>query len=185
MTLRRDTRGFSLIELLIVIAIIGLIAAILIPNFLDALQKAKQKRTLGAIRDAGTAWFAWLSDQHGAAAAAGGDASYTLPDSDYPYEQAQDDLVPQYIQTLAEHDGWGWPLVYCRAPDDEIGAASSAMAIISPGRDGQAGPVVNAGCGEVIESGPFESRSYDLDIVWGDGLFIRFPGRLAAEAGSG
>ncbi len=43
----RSQRGFTLIELLIVVAIIGIIAALLIPNFLDALQKAKQKRTGG------------------------------------------------------------------------------------------------------------------------------------------
>ena len=44
--LRNRKKGFTLIELLIVVAIIGIIAALLIPNFLDALQKAKQKRTV-------------------------------------------------------------------------------------------------------------------------------------------
>ena len=66
---RRGQKGFTLIELLIVVAIIGIIAAILIPNLLDALQKAKQKRTVGDIRAIGTAWFSWLIDQVGAAAA--------------------------------------------------------------------------------------------------------------------
>ena len=66
---RRGQKGFTLIELLIVVAIIGIIAAILIPNLLDALQKAKQKRTVGDIRAVGGAWFSWLTDQVGAAAA--------------------------------------------------------------------------------------------------------------------
>ena len=44
--IRNRQKGFTLIELLIVVAIIGIIAALLIPNFLDALQKAKQKRTV-------------------------------------------------------------------------------------------------------------------------------------------
>ncbi|HEY2737027.1 MAG TPA: prepilin-type N-terminal cleavage/methylation domain-containing protein, partial [Thermoanaerobaculia bacterium] len=59
MTLRAKTnqKGFTLIELLIVIAIIGLIAAMLIPNLLDAMQKAKQKRTIADIRITGTAMF--------------------------------------------------------------------------------------------------------------------------------
>ena len=60
--LRNRQRGFTLIELLIVVAIIGIIAAILIPNLIDALQKAKQKRTMADIRNIGTAWMSWVTD---------------------------------------------------------------------------------------------------------------------------
>jgi prepilin-type N-terminal cleavage/methylation domain-containing protein len=181
MPLRRAARGFTLIELLIVIAIIGIIAAILIPNFLDALHKGKQKRTMGGMRDAGSAWFAWLSDQYGGAAAAGAEVTkYPLPETDYGYEQTQADLVPVYIQELIESDGWGNPLVYCRAPDDDLQTESSVLAILSPGRDGQPGPVVNAGCGVEVEFGAFEPTAYDLDIVWADGFFVRFPQKTSA-----
>src|SRR3954468_635011 len=79
--IRNRQKGFTLIELLIVVAIIGIIAALLIPNFLDALQKAKQKRTVADMRNAGTAMFSWLTDQVGAAAA--GQANTTIALSDY------------------------------------------------------------------------------------------------------
>ncbi len=70
--LRNRQRGFTLIELLIVVAIIGIIAAILIPNLIDALQKAKQKRTMADMRNVGTAWLSWVTDVVSGAAAGQG-----------------------------------------------------------------------------------------------------------------
>ena len=46
-----------------------LLLAILTPNLLDALEKARQKRCVGAMRSMGTAWFSWLTDQVGSGAA--------------------------------------------------------------------------------------------------------------------
>src|SRR5947209_13766834 len=98
--IRNRERGFTLIELLIVVATIGIIAALLIPNFLDALQKAKQKRTVADARNVGTAEMSWLTDQI-SAAAAGAAASTTVDLNNYSGSSASKInglLVPQYIQ---------------------------------------------------------------------------------------
>ena len=44
---RQAEQGFSLIELLIVVGIIGIIAAIGVPMMLNAMDRAKQRRTMG------------------------------------------------------------------------------------------------------------------------------------------
>ena len=46
--MRRQTeQGFSLIELLIVVGIIGIIASIGVPALMDAIDRSKQRRSMG------------------------------------------------------------------------------------------------------------------------------------------
>ncbi len=80
---KRNNKGFTLIELLIVVAIIGIIVAIAIPNLLNAIQRAKQKRTMGDMRTAGTAAEAYAVDFNHYPAAAG----YTLPVGHRPFRR--------------------------------------------------------------------------------------------------
>jgi len=172
---RNRQKGFTLIELLIVVAIIGIIAAILIPNLLDALQKAKQKRTMSDIRNLGTAWMAWLTDQVGAASAGSQnkfDAS--LHSVDLSYATLVTYLRPTstffYMQEIPQFDGWGNDLDYAMN-SDILGA--SVMSIYAMCRGGAY--VDGAPNKTDIVVGTFLSTDYDQDIVWADGYFVRWP----------
>ena len=170
------SQGFTLIELLIVIAIIGIIAALLLPNFLDSLQKAKQKRTMADMKLAGTAMMAWLTDQAGAAAAAGA-SRHTIDISEIPSHNASvltTILVPNYIQRISSRDAWGHELEYHLALSTPN--AENVLAVRSPGRDGTYN-------GTEYTTGPFQPTDYDEDVVWVDGGFVRWPERTT-DAGT-
>ncbi len=129
---RNRQRGFTLIELLIVVAIIGIIAAILIPNLLDALQKAKQKRTVADIRDVGTAWMSWLTDQVGAASAGQSKVYVGEPHDELSYTQLFNYLHPNqgffYMQEVPQLDGWNYEIKY--AASLELGACIAEEALV-------------------------------------------------------
>ena len=165
--LRQGQKGFTLIELLIVIAIIGIIAALLIPNFLDALQKAKQKRTMGDTKSVGTAMFSWVTDM-----AQGAAAGTTFAIGSYPtsigHSGVSTILVPRYMQDIPQRDGWKNNYDF-RLDTLNPSSAQYVMAIVSPARGG------SADTSWIV--GGFEPTDYNQDIVWAEGYFVRWPGK--------
>src|SRR5512135_401835 len=159
---KRNQKGFTLIELLIVVAIIGIIVAIAIPNLLNAIQRAKQKMTMGDMRSAGTAAEAYAVDFNHYPAAAGyslpsglslGSTTFGAPGSGF---NAQ--VTPTYIRVLPLTDGWQSFFTY------SVDSNKQNYGIVSYGKDGAAGTNTFG-----------ETTNFNDDIIFVDGQFVQYP----------
>jgi len=160
MRIRRDKRGFTLIELLIVVAIIGIIVAIAIPNLLNAIQRAKQKRTMADMRSIGTAAEAYAVDTNRYPAAAGWayPSGCSYPSGTFTSAVAGV-LSPTYIRTIPLKDGWNSWFMYNSYNN------SLDYVIASNGKNGSSD-------GSAVV-GP--TTDFNSDIIFADGQFIQFP----------
>jgi len=114
MNLKREQGGFSLIELLIVVAIIGIISTIAVPQLLDAIDRGRQRRTMADMRNIATANGTYRVDKG-------------------VYAPALKDLAPDYMQIVVDKDAWGTGFAYA--------VASGDYTIESYGSDAKDGPV--------------------------------------------
>ena len=149
---RKRNSGFTIIELLIVVAIIGILATIAIANYFSALHRARQKRTMSDIRTVASAWEARASETRSF-----NSAGFTFPTTVKTYDEMRAALVPEYIREVPKYDGWGRPYEY--------GALGLVYAIRSSGRDGVY---------EGTEYVPGTAENPDCDLVFANGNFVRY-----------
>ena len=145
----KDEKGFTLIELLIVVAIIGIIAAIAIPNLLNAMQRGKQKRTMGDMRTVSTASEAYSIDNN--QYFVGGPISLSVVAAG---------MEPTYVKRLPVTDGWNNNFSY-------VGDINSYR-IWSWGKD----RAPNGGGSIAADGG---TTNFDCDIYFRNGVFLQFP----------
>lgn len=148
-------RGFTLIELLIVVAIVGVLAAIAIPNLINAMNRARQKRTMTDLRAMAMAWDARSTDT-GTYLAAGFSICCTTVVS---VDTMQAMLEPTYAKELIRVDGWRNPIEFAVNP------AGNSYQVRSYGRDG------------IPDSPPPGGATFDFDcdIIYSNGSFTQYP----------
>jgi type II secretion system protein G len=155
----RRRRGFTLIELLIVATIIGIIVAIAIVNMLNAIQRAKQRRSMADMKNVATALEAYATDQntYPAAAALALPSGLSLPTC--TIGAISSSLSPTYMRAVPLVDGWNSFFLY------GSNAPKTDYAIRSVGADGlpEASPLGGA------------TTSFNADIILVDGTFVQFP----------
>ncbi len=155
------------------VLIIGLVASILIPNLIDALHKAKQRRTMAELRLLGTAWMSWLTDQAGATAAGAQQTYQVAGFNKLTYAQIYGYLHPSdtffYMQAVPEKDAWGSQLDYYQNTNTMV---DNQLLLCAAARDDLFETCKE---GEDIPIGPFLATDFDQDIVWADGFLVRWP----------
>ncbi|MDO8536152.1 MAG: prepilin-type N-terminal cleavage/methylation domain-containing protein [Candidatus Omnitrophota bacterium] len=111
-------KGFTLVEIMIVVAIIGLLAAIAIPNFIRARQQAERQACIANLKQIQGAVQVWALDNN-------------LAGTAVPTEA---DLVPNYIKSWPRCGGvaYGLPVNVDTDPICPRGDATHTLTPAAP-----------------------------------------------------
>ncbi len=120
---RHARSGFTLIELMIVVAIIGILAAIAVPKFADLIRKSKEGATkgkLGALRSAVGIYYGDMEGQYPADPASmtvGGHYIREIPPAQTPNYHADSPAILLGSAAVGFTDAGAWG--YDSVPTDQ------------------------------------------------------------------
>lgn len=143
---------------LVIVMMIGIIAAIAIPNLITAIQRGKQKRTVGEMRQISVALESYYKE-HG---------SYPSVSS---MRELAATLKPSYLEVCPSEDAWKRELRYASWQEDETSSGSDSYVLASAARDG---------AWELEDPRMYQEREvpkndYNADIVVINGQLVQYP----------
>ena len=147
------TMGLENLILLPATAAAGIVTAIAVPNLLTAMQKGKQKATMGDMKSISLAIEAYITDKGKAPAG-------------QSLAEIKDQLVPFYIKTLPLKDAWGNDFYYYHG----TGKDNAKYAIGSGGKDG-----VFNGWEQTGQYWVTRVEDFNNDIIIANGQFTYAP----------
>ena len=155
---RRRQGGFSLVEVLISVAVIGILVGVAMPNLMIAVRRSRQRRTMCDMRALGAALEAYAAD-HNVYPAGSCAADIPLPTVARLKPGSFASLAPTYLAEPPIRDGWGRLYGFGRDP------SGSFYLIQSRGEDGRELEALRCGM----------TTDFNDDIAYSNGNFIQWP----------
>jgi prepilin-type N-terminal cleavage/methylation domain-containing protein/prepilin-type processing-associated H-X9-DG protein len=125
------SKGFTLVELLVVMAIIAILAALLLPAFASAKDKARKVACISNLRQLGIAIRTYASDGDGRIPYGPSAPPFSNPSDFYPSTGAPTSLIslqsgaPVGLGLLLQHYLTGEPeILFCPGADQAVDAAT-------------------------------------------------------------
>ena len=147
--MKKQEDGFTLIDLLVSMAIIGIVAMLVVPQLLMAFDRARQRRTMADMRNLSTALSTYQLDHSG----------------DYPSTSVGlAGLSPEYYASIP-NDGWGATYFYLGVSS---GGRNCAYLLYGLGSDAALGPAA---------PDPWVGDFFEPDVKLVNGTFHAAPSR--------